>query len=386
MLISTRFIIIFLLTIGLIPFSVYIFNGVDGPLRVILLVFVIFLLNGLNVTFKKDDYYSLGLTLSIIFITLIFSAYINTFIKHGANIGGLSNFLSYLVLFLMAIIIKPNAFNNFMNILYYAINICGFIIAVYVFYAAISHSTFFVGLLRYDESLQHFNMNHLAQFQGLAIVNMICQRNKSYAHLIFKLSIYSAIFLSFIMLASKTASIAVVLVLGISLLKNRYYLLTLAGIFLYSVVYLFIINISYIYNRFGLILDEITSGRTRLWYYASNSGVFEYISSLFERDDVFIERTIASGHDTYYLHSSYVYYLLHTGLITTIIILIMIIVTLNRTLKSNCITSYKALIIVLYIALLGIGEQPMEFQKYGALFYFLLFYLITRNRKIFNNS
>ena len=73
MLISTRFIIIFLLTIGLIPFSVYIFNGVDGPLRVILLVFVIFLLNGLNVTFKKDDYYSLGLTLSIIFITLIFS-------------------------------------------------------------------------------------------------------------------------------------------------------------------------------------------------------------------------------------------------------------------------------------------------------------------------
>ena len=176
-----------------------------------------------------------------------------------------------------------------------------------------------------------------------------------------------------IMLLSRAAIMGFLVAMIIYLIRSYPKLINLILLSFFIVCSLIIFYIEYIFETNGLILDALSSGRFRLWYYASDQGTYELFSTKLQDDENLTYLTKKSGHDTAYLHNSYLYTLLNFGKVYYFCFIIILIYVSNRLLYFR---DSLIFILMMYIIFCSFFESLLDFQKLGLLFYSLIFFIL----------
>lgn len=374
-----RYGVLFLILIVFYPAAASLFWGIDGPVRVSALLMLGLYFGVRALAIRKREFHFGGMLLVSSFVGIVSAAAILTVRAGTFGLGAAFNLMAYFSVVALVVALGKEPFLRILQALRAVLVVGGFIAGVYIWAEAAKNGTFFVGLLRYDDGLTDYNLNHFATFLGLVLVLLIAEPGRRSFRGIFT---FGFLLTTFIMLGSRTALLAFLFVLACVPLRgySRWITGVLASI---TVVIVFsLLNIADLYGAFADLVDKVTSGRGRLWYFASDGGAYEFVSSLFENDAAFIERTIQSGHHTRYLHSTAVYYFVHVGVIGAVVFYLMSLRAIYVSLKLRSQYGMVPFAILSYLLVLGFGEQPVEFQKYGAIYFFIAFYFAMRKPRL----
>ena len=276
--------------------------------------------------------------------------------------------VSILSLYLISLFLRLDL-NNFESVLAKAIIIAAFIAFCQCVFFAIDRSQYFVGSIRYESS-SSLNLNHLAVLFPLSVF--------AGATLGSSISRIGVIILSLIglsMLIARAAIIGFIAALFMYFLRVFPWIFNMLLFIFLGTITFGLLNLDYIYETNGLVLDAISSGRFRLWYHASDLAQYELLSTKLQEDDILVHLTAKSGHDTAYLHNSYLYTIINYGKFFFLFFLSAVIMVINSLRKRS---SHLLLMFFLFIVFGSFFESLMDFQKLGLVFYALVF-LVLKN-------
>lgn len=376
-----KWVSIFLFGFALHPALGLVMGSFVGPARVVIFGAGWLAAGAGSTSLRRTQVLSRGSILVGAFLLVVVLVVFKTASERRLSMGAVSNVASYLVVTTLALLTTDSAFEKVIGNIRTSLAIAGIATAVWVATVAVESHQFLVGLLRYSE--YGFNLNEYGVYSGLAVVTVAgsARLRRRGGRLAWRASM-AILALATLMLFSRTTILAVVLTFAIVAASAHYRLITPSFAITLGLILIGLINFGSIYDRWGPMLDQVMSGRGWLWLHASNGGHFQLISSLFEDDAVVRLRTTGIGRDpTSYVHSTLLYMLLNIGIIGTVILYTLVMHVIYANLKESEPSRIWALAIVVYLILAGLAEQPLEFQKFGALFWFFLTFLASIQHK-----